>query len=57
MSNVDRIMSKYILDGGFLFLIGVMRGIGFMSVDVVIFGIVMICIRMFNIGNIYVVNK
>lgn len=45
------------LDNGFLPLIFVIGGLGFMTVDIVIFGIVMLCMRLVNIGNIYVVNK
>ncbi|MBP94371.1 hypothetical protein CMK18_00285 [Candidatus Poribacteria bacterium] len=57
LNNVDGINSKYMMDIRFLPLIFVMRGLGFMSVDVVIIGIVILCMRMVNIGNMYIVNK
>jgi hypothetical protein len=57
MNNLDGINSKYILDGGFLPLIFVMGRLGFMSLEVVVMGIVILCIRIFNIGNMYIINK
>jgi len=57
LNNIDGVASKYILDYRFLPLIFVRGGIRFVTVDVVMLGVVMICMRIVNIGNIYVVNK
>jgi len=57
LNNIDGVINKYLLDHGFLPLIFVMRRLGFMTVDVVIFGVVMLCMRLVSMGNIYVVNK
>lgn len=54
---MDGVNNKVMLDGGFLPLIFVMRGVGFISLEVVIVGTVMICIRMINMRNMYIVNK
>lgn len=45
------------MDGGFLPLILVMGRLGFMSLDVVLLGVVMICMRIVNMGNMYIINK
>jgi NADH:ubiquinone oxidoreductase subunit 5 (subunit L)/multisubunit Na+/H+ antiporter MnhA subunit len=57
MNNMDGVNHKYILDGGFILLMFLMGGLTFISLEVVIMRIVMLCIRIFNIGNIYVMNK
>lgn len=57
MNNCDGGHNKYLVDSGFLPLIAVMRRTGFMSVDVVLVSIVIVCMRIITMGNIYIVNK
>lgn len=57
MNNVDRSSSKYILESGFLFLIVVMGGSGFISVDVIILTFVCVGIRIVSIRNMWVLNR
>jgi hypothetical protein len=50
-------VTKYIVDGGFMVLIGILGGMDFVSIDLVLIRLVIICTRVFNIGNMYIVNK
>lgn len=57
LTNIDRNGAKYIVDSGFLPLLLVIGGISFMSLEVVMLVFVALGMRLFNIGNMYVLNK
>jgi hypothetical protein len=57
MNNLDGPNKKHMLDGRFLLLMFVIGGMSFISLEVVVMGMVIMCIRIFNIRNMYVMNK
>jgi len=57
MNNCDGGHNKYLMDSGFLPLIFIVGRLGFVSTDVVLVSMFMICIRMVTISNMYIVNK
>jgi len=52
INNVDRGVSKYMLDSRFMYLILVMGGCRFVSLDVVLLVFVCFGLRVVNMGNI-----
>jgi hypothetical protein len=52
INNVDGVRSKYLVDRGFLFLVLVLGGLRFCTIEVVLMVFVCIGLRMVTISNI-----